>query len=136
MKTIFKTLKVGDKLSETQYYSVVRTSGDKVQLKNILNQDIVVDKNYVEDCLTSGNQFEKTEKISKEEIFATLSQAIANPAAIDIKKIRAIHQQLKAEADGLSNIPADLELGVQTKEARNKERIKFQSGQSEYCLCA
>lgn len=68
MKTNFKELKVGSKLSETQYYSVQKIKDDKVQLVNGLGQNIVVDKNYVEDCLTSGDQFTETTKISKTEL--------------------------------------------------------------------
>lgn len=68
MKTNFGTLKVGDKLSETQFYSVVKIAGNKVQLKNGIGQDIVVEKGYVEQCLTSADQFEKTEKISKTDL--------------------------------------------------------------------
>lgn len=68
MKTNFKALKVNDKLSETSYYSVVKIAGEKVQLKNGLGQDIVVDKGYVENCLISGEQFDKEEKITKTEL--------------------------------------------------------------------
>lgn len=68
MKTNFSKLKVGDKLSETQYYSVEKIAGNKVQLKNVAGDDIVVDSKYVEGCLTSANQFEKEEKISKTEL--------------------------------------------------------------------
>jgi len=68
MKTNFKTLKVGEALSEVQYYKVVKIAGEKVQLKDGLDQDIVVDKNYVEDCLISGNQHTKDEKISKTDL--------------------------------------------------------------------
>ncbi len=67
-KTDFKTLKVGEKLSETQYYSVVKIVGEKVQLKNAQSQDVVVDKNYVEDCLTSGEQHTSEVKISKTDL--------------------------------------------------------------------
>lgn len=68
MKTEFKRLKVGEALSETQYYKVVKIQGEKVQLKNTFSQDIVVDKNYVQDCLTSGQQFESEEKITKTDL--------------------------------------------------------------------
>lgn len=67
MKTEFKNLKVGEKLSEVQYYSVEKIAGDKVQLKNGIGQNILVDKGYVEDCLISGQQFVKEEKITKTE---------------------------------------------------------------------
>lgn len=70
MKTKFNEAKVGDKFSETQYYTVVKKTVDKAQLKNSLGQDIVVDKAYIEDCLTSGNQFEKEEKINKTDLAA------------------------------------------------------------------
>lgn len=70
MKTSFKNLKEGNKLSETQYYSVTKIKGDKVQLENGLGQAIVVDKAYVEDCLTSADQFEKEEKLNKTELAA------------------------------------------------------------------
>ena len=66
--TKFKNLKKGDKLSETQYYSVETIKGEKVQLKNFNGENIVVDKGYVETCLTSANQFEKEEKLSKTDL--------------------------------------------------------------------
>lgn len=68
MKTKFNKLKTGDKLSETQYYSVVKVSGEKVQLKNGLSQDIIVDKAYVEDCLTSADQFDTESKLSRTDL--------------------------------------------------------------------
>jgi len=68
MKTQFNKLKEGNKLSETQYYKVVKIKGDKVQLKNGIDQDIVVDKGYVEECLTSGEQFDTEVKISKTDL--------------------------------------------------------------------
>lgn len=72
----FKNLKNGEVLSETQYYKVVKKSGNKVQLVNDLGENIVVDNNYVNTCLTSAAQFEKEEKISKTEAAAMF---IANP---------------------------------------------------------
>jgi hypothetical protein len=70
MKTQFNKLNVGSKLSETQYYSVVKIKGNQVQLKNGLGQDIVVDKGYVEDCLTSADQYEKEEKLNRTDLAA------------------------------------------------------------------
>lgn len=68
MNTKFKQLEVGEALSEVQYYKVVKVAGNKVQLKNTANEDIVVDSSYVESCLISGKQFEKEEKISKTDL--------------------------------------------------------------------
>lgn len=64
MKTRFKELTKGAKLSETQYYTVEKIAGNKVQLKNGFGQDIVVDQAYVEDCLISGDQFTEERKIN------------------------------------------------------------------------
>jgi hypothetical protein len=63
----FKSLKVGDKLSESQYYTVVKISSDRVQLKNDLDEDIVVGGSYVEKCLIAADQFTETKKVSKTE---------------------------------------------------------------------
>lgn len=60
----FKDLKPGEILSEQQFYKVVKAVGDKVQIKNDNGTDIVVDKGYVESCLTSANQFSKEEVIN------------------------------------------------------------------------
>ncbi len=72
----FKNLKEGEILSETQYYTVVKKAGNKVQLKNDLGADIVVDSGYVDSCLNSAIQYDKEEKISKTEAAALF---IANP---------------------------------------------------------
>lgn len=68
--TKFRDLKVGEKLSETQYYSVVKVVGDKVQLKNDSGEDIVLNKGYVENLLTSSTQFEREETITRTEAAA------------------------------------------------------------------
>lgn len=77
--TKFSKLKVGGKISETQFYSVEKIVGDQVQLKNENGEDIVVTKEYAESCLTTADQYEKEEKITKTEA-ATLLTANANVA--------------------------------------------------------
>lgn len=64
----FKELKKGEVLSETQYYTVEKTSDDKVQLKNDLGENIVVDSKYVESCLNSASQYSTEKKVTKTEI--------------------------------------------------------------------
>lgn len=66
--TKFKDLKAGEKLSETQFYSVVKVVGDQVQLKPDVGDDIVVNKGYVENFLTSASQYESEEKKTKTEM--------------------------------------------------------------------
>lgn len=65
--TDFGKLKEKEVLSETQYYTVVKKAGDKVQIKNDNGELIVVDKNYVEACLTSADQFGEEKTITKTE---------------------------------------------------------------------
>lgn len=67
MKTEFKKLKPNDCLSEVQYYKVVKIAGNKVQLKNGIGEDVVVDNNYVANCLISADQFVEENKITKTE---------------------------------------------------------------------
>ena len=64
----FQDLKVGEVLSETQFYKVVKTVGDRVQLETDSGENIVVDRNYAEDLLNSADQFTATEKVSRTEL--------------------------------------------------------------------
>lgn len=67
MNTNFAQLKEKDKLSETQFYTVVKKAGAKVQLMNDLGENIIVDKAYAEKLLISADQFSETKKITKTE---------------------------------------------------------------------
>lgn len=67
-KVNFSKLKEGSILSETQFYTVVRTKGDQVQLQNDQGEDIIVGKAYVESLLFSADQFTETKKITKTEV--------------------------------------------------------------------
>ncbi len=62
--------------SETQFYTVVKEVGDKVQLVNDTGENIVVTKDYIEKCLISAEKFEKEEKLTRTEVVALF---IANP---------------------------------------------------------
>jgi CRISPR/Cas system CSM-associated protein Csm2 small subunit len=66
MKT--KNLKVGEILSETQFYKVEEVKGDKITLKNDYGTIINIDKDYAEKCLKSAEQFDKVEKVSRTEL--------------------------------------------------------------------
>lgn len=84
--TKFKDLKVGEKLSETQYYSVVKIGEGKVQLLNDHGENIVVDKCYVESCLTSSVQFEKEEKLNRTEIINIFINSPGTVMAVNYNK--------------------------------------------------
>lgn len=65
---MFKNLKIGEVLSETQFYKVEKVVGNKVQLKTDDGQSIVVDSVYVDNLLDSASQFDKVEKITRTEL--------------------------------------------------------------------
>lgn len=72
----FEALQEGEVLSETQYYKVVRKKDDKVQLQNDSGELIIVDKEYVNGCLDSGEQFKEERIVNRTEITNIL---LSNP---------------------------------------------------------
>ena len=66
--TKFKELKVGEVLSETQFYTVDKVKGDKVQLSTDSGENIVVNKTYAESFLASSAQHTSVEKITRTEL--------------------------------------------------------------------
>lgn len=64
----FKGLKVGEVLSETQFYKVEKIVGDKVQLKNDEGQNIVVNSDYVDNQLSSSTQFTESKAVTRTEM--------------------------------------------------------------------
>ena len=64
-------VKTGQKFSETQFYSVVKIAGNKVQLVNDNGENIVVDKNYIDKCLHSADSYTEEVKIGKTEMAET-----------------------------------------------------------------
>jgi hypothetical protein len=74
--TKFSNLKVGEKLSETQFYTVEKIAGDKVQLLPESGQPIVVDKGYVESFLDSSDQYSREEKLSRTQVIQIFMSAI------------------------------------------------------------
>lgn len=76
----FKNLKVGEVLSESQFYSVEKIVGDEVQLKPESGESVVLSKSYVDSFLTSGEQVDNPEtKLNKTEM-AALFLSSANVA--------------------------------------------------------
>lgn len=82
----FKKLTVKEVLSETQFYSVEKIEGDRVQLKNDEGKMIVVDKAYVEGCLTSALQVEKEETMSRTEVSAIFQTCAAVAVTVNFNK--------------------------------------------------
>jgi len=67
----FSNLKEKDKLSESQYYSVVKIRDREIDVSNDFGEMITMSKDYVEKLLISANQFEETKPITRTEM-ATL----------------------------------------------------------------
>lgn len=84
--TKFKDLKVGEKLSETQYYSVVKVVGDEVQLKTDSGEDIILNKGYVESLLTSASQYEREEKLNRTDIINIFLKSPGVAMAVNYNK--------------------------------------------------
>ena len=61
----FKSLVVGEVLSETQYYKVEKIAGNRAQFLTDNGDRVVLDESYVNNLLASAQQFEKTEKVTK-----------------------------------------------------------------------
>lgn len=85
--TKFKDLKEGEKLSEVQFYSVVKIAGDKAQLLNERGENIVVDSKYVESCLTSASQFTETKKVSRTELADIVIKATNKAITLNFNKV-------------------------------------------------
>lgn len=66
--TKFSELKTGEVLSETQFYTVEKIVGDKVQLKNDNGENVIVNNKYVENMLNSSQQVTSTEKLTRTEL--------------------------------------------------------------------
>lgn len=77
--TNFSKLNNKTKLSETQYYSVEKITGDSVQLKNDYGEKIEVNKNYVEKCLVTNDQVEEEKILTKTELAALF---LSNPGVV------------------------------------------------------
>lgn len=74
--TEFKNLKKGSVLSETQFYTVEKIVGDRVQLNTESGEPVTVNKGYVESLLVSADQHKTVEKITRTELAELL---VKNP---------------------------------------------------------
>jgi hypothetical protein len=64
----FKSLKVGEVLSETQYYKVEKVQGNRAQLINSNGDSIVLNDGYIDNLLSSASQFEEIKKVTRTEL--------------------------------------------------------------------
>ena len=102
----FNKLQVGEVLSETQFYTVDKVSGNKVQLINDEGQSIIVDNLYVDKCLDSSVQFDKTEKITRTELTeivvgsARIAMTVNFNKKVDVKDVKVnLAQMIKRKSE-------------------------------------
>lgn len=121
----FSKLKVGVKLSETQFYNVDKIVGDKVQLTPEGGESVIFDKSYVEKYLDSSDEYTKEEKITKTELTALYlgSSNIVHTVCFSkqvkeadvLKEILEAHQN-SAPKDVEKNFKATIKKAIQGEE--------------------
>ena len=126
----FKNLKVGEVLSETQYYKVIKIKGNQVQLRTDDGSDIVVDAGYVDNCLTSSVQFDDTKKITRTEMAELFINSPRTALTVnfnrqvkeaDVKKaLHALYAnkggKILSEADYKKKVNAEVKKAIQGEE--------------------
>jgi hypothetical protein len=104
--TKFANLKVGEKLSELQYYTVDKITGNEVDLKLENGQIATVDSKYAEACLISASQVEtevninRTDAINLLTASANLAMTVNFNTKVDPKEITAAKKKLTDLAEG------------------------------------
>ena len=85
-KSNFKELRVGDHLSEIQYYEVLEKNGNKVQVKNERGMTFNVSSAIVEEGMYSATQHVETTDVTRTEMVAILEQAGETVFTVCFKK--------------------------------------------------
>lgn len=75
----------------------------------------------------------KDKLYTKEQIHDILAACIRGED-VPLKTLKTIQAQLTAEGAGLADLPAEYELGAQSRKERWSEIQKFQSGESQFCF--
>lgn len=68
-------LKVGDRLSETQYYEVIRLEDNEVHVRNERGYEFGVSREIVEEGMVSAGQYTHEEKVTRTRLCEILEQA-------------------------------------------------------------
>lgn len=74
-RTEFANLKVGDRLSETQYYEVLEVDGTKVKVRNERGFEFGVSSAIIEEGMYSANFFNETKKVTRTALVNILEDA-------------------------------------------------------------
>ncbi|MCB9806250.1 hypothetical protein H6775_03810 [Candidatus Nomurabacteria bacterium] len=74
-KVDISQVKVGDRLSEVQYYEVVSVEKGRMNLKTHKGMNITVTNAIVEECMNSSEQYSEEVKVSRTEMAEKLRHA-------------------------------------------------------------
>lgn len=74
-RTDFGTLKVGDRLSETQYYEVLSIDDKKVKVRNERGFEFGISADIIEEGMYSASYFNETKKVSRTALVNILEGA-------------------------------------------------------------
>mgnify|MGYP003424038777 CR=1 FL=1 len=85
-KTDFSKLKVGNALSETQFYKVNKIVGEKVELKPESGEPITVNKKYVEAFLSNADQWDSEVKLSRTELIEKFKSSVNTVLKVNYNK--------------------------------------------------
>lgn len=135
----FNKLVQGNVLSETAFYKVEKVVGDKVQLQMDNGESVVLDKGYVDSFLTSADQFEKTEKVTRTEMAEILLSHPRTAVSVSFNKQVESASVVTEIQEAYSNTaPKDLSAilkKVVAKALVGEERLiigRHYGGQDEY----
>lgn len=82
----FKNLKKGEVLSEVQMWTVDKMVGNKAKLINEKGDAVDVSDEYVENCLTSGEQYDSEVAISKTELAEKFRTSVNTAITVNFTK--------------------------------------------------
>ena len=74
-KSSFSKLKVGDYLSETQYYTVKELSGNFAKLSNERGFEFRVQHNVIEEGMYTSNQYDEEKKVNRTQLVEILENS-------------------------------------------------------------
>ena len=98
-------LKVGDYLSETQYYQVTSITSDSVGVKNERGLTFNVDLDIVEEGMRSASQYKVEKQVTRTEICEYLASAGNNVFTINFDK----QVKVKDSADKINELLANVD---------------------------
>ena len=86
-KTDSNKLKIGDRLSETQYYKIMSIEDTKICVSNERGFTFNIGKNIVEEGMYTSNQYDKEVKMSRTDIVNIFENAKDNIFTINFNKL-------------------------------------------------